>query len=50
MHTHNALSLQDRVMVMQDDGILLHALAKVAIYPGIARAISKLFKKSYLCT
>ena len=37
MHTQNALSLRDRVMVMQDDEILVHALTKVAIIPGIAR-------------
>ena len=37
MHTQNALSLRDRVMVMQDDEILVHALTKVVIIPGIAR-------------
>ncbi len=37
MHTQNALSLRDRVMVMQDDEILVHAFTKVVIIPGIAR-------------
>jgi hypothetical protein len=44
MQTPNALSLGDRVMVMQDDGILLHAFAKVAIIPGNARVSVKNFK------
>ena len=43
MQTPNALSLGDRVMVMQDDGILLHDFAKVAIIPGNARKIAKNF-------
>ena len=43
MYTLNALSLPDRVMVMQDDGILLHAIAKVANYPGNASEKAKIF-------
>ncbi|MBR6863291.1 MAG: hypothetical protein IKM75_00375 [Bacteroidales bacterium] len=43
MHTPNALSLGDRVMVMQDDAVLFHALAKVAIIPGNPREIAKNF-------
>jgi len=43
MHKPNALSLGDRVMVMQDDGIVFHAFAKVAIIPGNARKIAKNF-------
>ena len=31
-------------MVVQDDGILLHAFAKVAIIPGNARVSLKNFK------
>ena len=44
MHTPNALSLGDRVMVMQDDKIVFHAIAKVAIIPGNARVFHKFFK------
>jgi hypothetical protein len=43
MHTPNALSLRDRVMVMQDDGIVFHARAKVAIIPGNPRKNDKNF-------
>jgi hypothetical protein len=43
MHKPNALSLRDRVMVMQDDGVVFHALTKVAIIPGNPRKNAKNF-------
>jgi hypothetical protein len=43
MHTPNALSLGDRVVVMQDDALLFHALTKVAIIPRNPSKIAKNF-------
>jgi hypothetical protein len=43
MHAFIALSLPDRVMVVPDDGIVLHAFAKVAISPVNAKVLLKYF-------